>query len=705
MKKKILIAILVVSLLAMVFVGCADKNNVDSKAIIKNGSFDMVSEDNGEILNWKKSDKGTFKFPRNNNDGSDNYNPALGTGYAYISTTSNSNASDYIYQPVKLQANKYYKLTAFVNVEKITASNKIGARVGFLEDKTFEGLNVAEVTGGWKTFEYYFQSTTSKEMTLIVTLGSKTEYVQGSVGFDNVKVEKVDKVPADYTGVVGSLKDSSSTSLGDGMSIAFVIIFTILSFAIAYCLYFVLRKHIAGEKELVPTDDTTSSAKMARALTSPFAYFIYILLAAFFVRFIALLTTYGFGKNVNALEDIGVLISKNGFLSIMAGKSGVNQPIGVVYLMAALGNFAKWIGIEYGSLGYSILVRMPAIIADVFVVFAIYSFGQKHCAEKSGQIFSAIYAIVPIFFIFGSIYGSLQSIAIAFLIVMFIKMLEKSYVASGIYFTIALLFSNWALLVLPIILAYQIYQMVVTKESRVPVAITMAGSFLLFYALAIAPCWAEVQAGNILFPFKQMLASFKSQAFVTVDTFNLYAIFGGVNKTTRNTALEIFNWAFVIAMAGGIIYNMTRSNSKSVDTLLLSAVMIIAYSTLGAQSTLEILPIGLALLLVYIMIVNDRRLFGCFAGLAGLSFLNIAQLLSINGSLSNSESGNYIAFMSNDAFMIVFSVLAVALTFYTLYVAVDIVAYNKTDDIPPLERKMKDELKYICSFAWAKKSK
>ena len=100
--------------------------------------------------------------------------------------------------------------------------------------------------------------------------------------------------------------------------------------------------------------------------------------------------------------------------------------------------------------------------------------------------------------------------------------------------------------------------------------------------------------------------------------------------------------------------------------------MFIAYAAIGAQSTMEIMPIGLALLLMYIVITPDIRLYIVAGILSALSFLNIAQFLSRSGFIRGVDNAAFLDFESKSAFMIIFSILTVAAAFYLLYVACDI---------------------------------
>ena len=191
-----------------------------------------------------------------------------------------------------------------------------------------------------------------------------------------------------------------------------------------------------------------------------------------------------------------------------------------------------------------------------------------------------------------------------------------------------------------------------------------------------------------------MYQFFKDSAYLSTDSFNLYAVFGAANTKTRSTLIEVFNWLFVIGMSAWPIYVYIK-NQNRLDLILNMGLMFIAYALIGACSTVVILPIGLVLLLVYIAFVPDARLFFCYSILATLSFMNVAQLASQSGYISNVTGATYTAFLHNSAFLIIFSIFAVIALFYLIYVSIDVSYFNQSNEIAPLNKNFIKQIKSI----------
>ena len=328
--------------------------------------------------------------------------------------------------------------------------------------------------------------------------------------------------------------------------------------------------------------------------------------------------------------------------------------------------------------------------------------------QKGAVIFGWIYAIFPLFFTFGAMYGSYETIAILFLALTLISMLDKNYIACGIFYVFSLLFSYYALLALPVVLTFEIVTLIreidvtskdgevseikAAKKNILTIVLTMVGGFILYYVVTLPMSLSNIKQGNVFYCFKQIYAFFKTSALLNTDTFNLYGIFGAANSTSRNTLLEICNWLFVTGICVATAVAYYRSKDRS-DLVLFAAATFALYSALGAQATVVTMPIAAALLLLYLAMVPDRRVFAIFGCVSALSFLNIAELISRSGFLGDYTEASYLAFYSKSPVMIIFSIAEVAVALWLVYVVVDICFYGNVQEARPIYGKMSDEIK------------
>lgn len=678
MKRRVfaLAAVVVIVLAVFVFAGCSGTE--DYVEIVVNNGFETVS-DASNVQNWTKA-AGTgdlISFTASPGAGSDQYDAALGARYGTISSTSSTAAHAYIYQKVSLEKNKTYRLSVYADVSSVTAAGGYGFYVGFAEDLNHNGINVTESGDGFTTYECYFTSAIGGEATLIVGMGIEGTSPYGTVSFDNVSLQSVDTVPDGTT--VGVLQDSSDYSHSDGGSIAFVTVFALFSVALVIAIYVVLRRTMPEDKGSAPDPEGGTAAREMSNKT--FIAFIGAVVAAFAVRFVITLLCYGMGSEIDSLSSIASSLANSGLTTAFTNTSLSNEPVGVMYVLWIFGLIGNAIGVESGSMGMAMLVRIPAIIADMFVLWAVFSFAfSKYTDKRPAVAFGWLYALMPVFFVFGAMYGSYETIAIAFLVYALIAFYDKSYIASGIFFTFSLLFSHYVLVVMPIYAAAQVVTAIRNKQVRLPIILTMVGSFVLYYLISLPMCLSQIRTGNVFYVFSMINAYFETSAFLSTDAFNMYAMFGAANSTVRNTLLTVCNWLFVAAMGGAVAFAYYKQNNNA-DLFLYSSLALTLYSVFGAQSTVVILPAAAVLLLIYMTMLPDKRLYSVYGALCTLSFLNIAELISRSGFITGTDNAGYLSFWSHSPFIIVFSVIAVLVAAYYVYVTVDIVRYDRYSTI------------------------
>lgn len=660
MKKKTVIILLIVTIVSLLLVACSS-NRVDyDTEIIANGDFEKFDAESKKASDWTVQAGTTANWGRNVNDGSNEYDSSLGKYYLYLNNSTS--AYQYVYQTVRLEKNATYKLSANVKVSSI--SGTAGVYIDGATETT--GIVLTGTTTGWEEKEMYFTSTVSGEVVIVAAVGTPDKSATGLVYFDNISLQKVDGVSEDTD--IAILKMKEGYTLSDGGSTTFVVIFTLLSAGFLTGMYFLIRS-IIKNKPLAPNNGTTKADKFLNTMTSNTANFVYVLLAAFAIRFIIVLATAEGNDLIASWVALAKGIATNGYVSYYSNSTYEAQ--GILWVLGLIGYIGKALNLQ--EVGYAILVRVPAIIADIAICYTLYNVTAKYQKERMATAYGFVYAVLPVFFILGTLYGTMENVAMAFLLLTAVSMLEKKYIKTGVYYTLALFFSNYALLLLPIVLLYQIYAMCTDKTSIAKTVVTMVCCFVGFYLLSLPLCWAEVAGGNVLFVFKKMYGFFNAaNPLLSDNTFNLYGIFASADKARSSSVFfQMGGWLLVIAMSALAIFHYIRTANR-LDLVLLSAMTFIAYSALGTQATLVTMPIGLMLLILYIVLTPDVRLYIGMSALATLSFLNIAQFISQSGFISGVDNAGWLSFEPKSAFMIIFSIITVGVVFYMLYVMVDV---------------------------------
>lgn len=674
--KKTFIAIIAIALIvftAFALVSCT--GNAD----IKNASFDEFSSDKkfsvDELLNWNFSE-GDNTATRNVEfpliaQGSDESKELVTNMYLNMKISSSRSFIN-LTQKVKLRAKQSYALSFSINIPSTISvqSNGYGAFIGFDEDINFKFANYTAKTSGWERKTIYFNTDASGTYTLIVGLGRDgTAGAQGEVQFDNIKIEALDEFPIEA--VAGTL--SGETGSAKGGILAYVIILllvTIIMIIGAYLLHLRYKyKHEFGIAE--------KSKWLA-----PFMTFLYVMSGVFIIRFLILALTGGMSSEMSELGDIAFKISDKGMNNIY-GTSNTTLPTGMLYWLSLVGAIANAAELSSLSIGTSILIRLPNVLADIIACYLLFLIVSKYRSDREGVVAAGIYGLLPTFFSFTALWGQNTSIALAFMIGMMYFMIEKKYIGVSGMFLGAILFNNYAIILAPIVILYDIYYLIKDKSlmARLSIPIGAVAVVVLIFLLSLPFTINYVSDGNVFIVFKKIMAEFAGNIAVSNSAFGLYGMFGlggAVSTLASKVITGIIMVIFLSIGAWGYLMHKNR-----LDLILLSALSMILYSVFGIGARIEMMIMGIVLLMLYAFLREDRRVFGAFNIYAVLSFINIGAILFTSNVFL--DANEYTALAGNNWLYILGSILTVFNTIYLLVITYFILFKDKLQYVTPIE--------------------
>lgn len=735
-RKSLLMAIVCLAIIcAMVFAACGESGG----AIVTNGDFENGKAD-GWTINDTSSEKVTVQ-PSGSDDATKN------NGTKYSLSVNASSAWTYITQSVSLKNNRYYKLSARIKIQSLTPVTldegeddecDVGVVLGFTEDSDFLGMNVTQASiteygspsgNKWVECYIYFQAKASADFTLFVGIGNSEAAPSGLVYFDDISVVETDASVSADEHFVGILKQDGTYSMATAGSYVYVVLLALVTVLAAYLLVkfvrYAMGKDIVEKTETLsaPLSDENGGAAAkrgfsAKAFVSPLALFTYAMLGAFIVRFIVTVTTFGFGEISANYYGLYSAVNTDGWGQAYTALPGV--PSLSAYVIWIFARIATMLGVQGGSMAMAVTLRIPTVLADIVTCYLIYTFAARYTSSvRTAACYAGFYAVLPVFFTQSALYGSYLSLAMPFVMGMLHIMLldgkesggynTAKAALAGVMFTLALMFDNWVILLLPTILIYQIGAVVKADKAErgktgLIIAAQAVASLAVFYLAALPMMMPYYSQGSYFVVFDQMYAWFASNIYMSNDAFNMYAMFGLANSGVTSSALGVCTWLFGAALAILSALNYFLNGRSTADLMLTSGVSVILFAAIGTGITVEVMTLGLLLLLAYIILVPDIRLMSIFGALSLTHFLNVAQLIGRGGFIASSGDMQYLMFPSKSAFMIVFSVFTVLLAFALVYVVIDICYYNREKTLKYHSGRFFDMIRSDLRFEWLKQA-
>ncbi len=517
-------------------------------------------------------------------------------------------------QTVSVEPDSYYLLSCdikAVNVEGGAGAN-ISVRDTFASASSpFNASDFTRVTLAGKT------SSDQETLTVCVRLGGYSELSTGDAYFSNFSLVKLNAAPAgeiaDFSAVAAQADEGDEVDSDEGKvpyigpMILSTALFGIL-FALLYKRFFVRRPLDGGEGE--------KSAAIQLAL---------VLLSAFVFRMLLSFVFYGHPTDIacfmswsNSMVEYG----PSGFYEL-AGFA--DYPPGYMYVLWVLGLISRLFNLPYGGAGYALLVKLPAIFADLAAAYIVYKLAKKRFSGKTSLLLAALIAFNPTMAFVSGAWGQIDQLLALGLLAVIWLFLDRKIVWAGLVYGLVILLKPQALMAGPLIaVAYFAYLHDFGLKNILKLLTAVIG------ALAVIVLFALPFTGNQE-PFwllDKYFSTATSYPYASVEAFNLLALLGGNWKSVDST-LFIFSyktWGAIFILLSvayaSVLYLKGRKSEPHALTLS-AAFLIAALFTFGQYMHERYLFPALLLLLVAFIQFKDKRLLGVYG------FLSVSMLLNV----------------------------------------------------------------------------
>lgn len=692
------VAILVVS--CFFLMGCSKGKLEYNKELVINSNLENLStnwlyltDDDAKITADEKTlTEGTSEYEE---EGSKH-------GRRYIGVNSKSVGSyGYFTQQVRLDKNAYYVLSCDIKVTTNVESNGgLSAFVGLAESDVIS-CSLKTTTSGWQTVEVCFRNNAFDIVNVRFGLGTDLSRVtSGYAYFDNISLKKIQDPSTEAAGLVifdlgrkgASGFSSSYNTTNEG--IIFTTLLVVLGACLIYVSYVVYRR-LKSKNNLIENNEAEENKAVSpvkKFFTSSGVLITISAIIAFVIRLILSMTLYGHGANLNELTISANGFAKDGLISHYF-ESNIYYTPGVSYILWIFGLISKSLGLLSGSLGMAIFLKIPAIVADLVIVFMIYLIASKKMDNVKAFVISLVYGLVPAVFIASSVYSSYLSIGILFLMLALMNARDKKIIKLTVYYTLSVLFIAETLWILPLLIAYIVVVYVKNPETRIKIPVSITVSIIVSYLITLPLSFNFFAQGRPFIVLERYFSIFAQNKFFTDGAFNVYAMCGQSGYEANVAGIVMSAILASIGMLYSIaLYIKCRDRQKLI--LLAGYTMLFIFTFCIRMNPLVSL-IPLSILFLYALLSGERRILTTTASLAIISTLSMCYELMICKYVPGGANASEITMSAVDPVAIIFSILTVISTLIMGYVVFMICAKKENKTVQPMECNY---IKYIQSW-------
>lgn len=321
-----------------------------------------------------------------------------------------------------------------------------------------------------------------------------------------------------------------------------------------------------------------------------------------------------------------------------------------IYILSLAGKIGN---ISIMTKYYTLLLKLPSILADIAASFFIYKIARKRFSSEISILLSAFYAYNPAIFINSTLWGQVDTLFALIVAASVYLLSEKKIVFSTILFTAAALMKPQGIIFLPVLF----FELVRQKNWKLFVKTTVtaliaAVIIILPFSINKSPLW-------IINLYKSTISEYP---YASLNAYNFFGLIGA-NYVKDTSTLFIFSyhtWGMIfivlITLFSWYIYIRKNDSTAAAASALVLIAGVFTFSV--GMHERYLLPAVILSILAFIYL-RDKRILLLALGFSSTVYINTHMVLfqALSGNM-NSVSYNPVMIITSLINIILFVYLA-----------------------------------------------
>ncbi len=456
------------------------------------------------------------------------------------------------------------------------------------------------------------------ELTIALRIGGYGELSAGEAGFRNVTMKKLNAAPAGALSFQAMEPTESSGFDAAPIGVMAFVAMTLCAVGMGIGAYYVYERMIRHGD--IPQRGEGRSGRLVAGL----------LVGGFVFRVVLSLLFRGHSTDISCFMAWANAMAEYGPGGFYTSGMFADYPPGYMYVLWIAGAIRRLVGLSYESAIFILLLKLPSILADLFLSYLVYRLAKQAGAKENfALVLLCVVAFNPAMAFISGGWGQIDQFLTLLIVITILLFQSNHKIWAGAVFGLAILVKPQALMAGPVLAAAYLYDLRGPKQGifkrilTVLGAVSSAVAVILLLALPFAP------EPGFQWLLEKYFSTATSYPYASVEAFNLMALFGGNWKPVSDRLLffsfgtwgTIFIVLSVLASCALYIRGKTRGQGKGLLPLA-TGFLLIALFTLGQYMHERYLFPALFLLLLAFLYYDDRRLFFSFAWFSVSLLLN-----------------------------------------------------------------------------------
>lgn len=326
----------------------------------------------------------------------------------------------------------------------------------------------------------------------------------------------------------------------------------------------------------------------------------------------------GFTTDLDTFKSWANLANSVGFGQIYHEDIFLDYPPGYLYVLVFLEKLRLLLGLPMESQAYSLLIKMPSILADLFCGGAVLLLAQRKLGEKSALLLSGAYLFCPAVFLNSAQWGQADSFCTAILLASLLLLCQERYIPSAVLYGLSIACKPQMFIFAPLYLFFALKR---RRFGMLGLGVLLAVGTLLLTALPFT------QDFNFLWLLERYQSTLDYYSFYSVNAYNFWSLVGWNWKALpaglAGDALDLLGAVIATVLCGVWVF---RAKSRAVVFYCPALLMAAMYAFSVKMHERYLFPALLFLLLSFVF-TKDKGVLRAFALCAVAHYANVAYVL------------------------------------------------------------------------------
>ncbi len=332
---------------------------------------------------------------------------------------------------------------------------------------------------------------------------------------------------------------------------------------------------------------------------------VFLLTAALAVmlRVIVALAYEGYSTDIACFKGWAVGVYEHGLSGFYSSGIFCDYPPGYMYVLYGLGLLREVLGIDANSAVFTLMVKLPSIIAEVALALFVSRVAVKQAGRTFALLCGAFLLFNPAMFFNSSVWGQIDAFFILFAVLCIYHLRKENFWLGALFFGISLLLKPQAIMLAPVVGLCYVYALFKKGETGRGFLGLLGGAAIVaaVFAAGVIPFTGSQQPDWILDKYLGVINEYQ---YATINAFNLYGMAGAnwvpADQNFLFMPYQYWGIIFIVLICIVVAVLQWRSRNQRATFDVAAFLIISVYMLAHAMHERYMLPACAFLLLAYV---------------------------------------------------------------------------------------------------------